>query len=103
MVVDLLKVVDRNGNEVQPVWKPESDIPQMMSQYSKSQRVASSQPIEIINSKRTKKFIYLMIQPFESVYLRFKIFSNVEKSKDANIQFKINTPGFNDIKINYGY
>lgn len=41
--------------------------------------------MEIMNSKRTKKYIGLIIQPFESAFLRFKVTSSVERSKTSKI------------------
>jgi len=56
-----------------------------------------------MSSKRTKKYIGLIMQPFESVLLRFKLSSSVPKRKGSKLSIICGPQGFKNIDIKHVY
>lgn len=62
--IELIKATDKFGNVSTPKWKVDSVIP------IQAQKTGV---LEMTNSIRIKKYVGLVIQPFQSVHLNFNI------------------------------
>jgi hypothetical protein len=57
----------------------------------------------LMNSKRTKKTIDLIVLPHHSAFLRFKVGAKREKARESTIEIKIKPVQFKSINISYSY
>jgi hypothetical protein len=56
-----------------------------------------------MSSKRTKKYIGLIMQPFESIVLRFKVSSTVARRRSSKLQVVCGPHGVKSIDVAHTY
>lgn len=93
LVIELAKMIDAKGNQVGPVWKDQP--PQ--------QDYADTSTFQLINQKRTRKQIDLIVLPFHSAFLRFKIQAKKEKVIESKMEVQFKPLHFKSMNITYSY
>ena len=78
VMIELVEVRDRRGERVEPIWREDSLIPQ--------QKSTEHDRLELMSHTRIKKFIGLKIQPFESIYVSFRVLANETRDSSNSLQ-----------------